>query len=56
MKLFERWFIKRINWVKPIEHLTLEELFKLQRDVGMAIAKKLEVKGWENKMEGKKDG
>lgn len=50
INFIERWLIKNINWVKPLDDLSLEELFKLQHDVGMAIAKKMEVKGWEKLM------
>lgn len=55
MNVIERWFVRRIKWVKPLDDLTLDELFKHQRDVGMAIAKKLEVQGWERKMKDKEE-
>lgn len=41
MNFFERWFVKKIKWVKPLDSLTLSELFQLQRDVGKAIGDKL---------------
>jgi hypothetical protein len=42
MNFIERWAIKRITWIKPLEDLTLQELFKLQQDVGKAIQKKMD--------------
>lgn len=44
MNLFDRWALKHVNWIKPLSSLSLQELYQLQRDVGMAIAKKLEIK------------
>jgi len=41
MGLLNRWMVKRINWMKSLDDCTLQELFKLQQDVGKAIEKKL---------------
>lgn len=54
MKWFDRWAIKHTTWIKPFDELTLQELSKLQQDIGNAIAKKLEVQNWEKQMENKK--
>ena len=45
MGLLERWVIKRINWIKPLDDLTLQELFTLQRKLGHAIESKVRDKG-----------
>jgi hypothetical protein len=50
MNFIERWVVRRITWMRPLEDLSLDELFKLQRDLGMEIAKRMEVQGWERKM------
>lgn len=44
MKWLDRYLIKHITWMKPIDNCTLQELFQLQQDVGKAIAKKMEIK------------
>ena len=44
MKFLDKWMVKHINWIKPLESLELHELFKLQNDLDRAIAKKLETK------------
>lgn len=54
MNFIERWVVKRITWMRPLEDLSLDELFKLQHDVGMAIAHKVEVREWEKRMENEK--
>jgi len=55
MNFIERWAVRRITWMKPLDDLSIDELFKLQHDVGMELAKKLEVRGWERKMMGEQD-
>jgi len=44
MKWLDRWFIKRITWVKPLTNLTLGELYTLRQKVDEEI-KEL----WRNK-------
>lgn len=41
MGIVDNWLIKKIKWIKPLNSLTLDELFKLQQDVGKAIEFKL---------------
>ena len=54
MGCFDRWAVRHVKWIKPLDSLSLDELFQLQQDVGMAIAKKLEVKAVEKRLEVKK--
>jgi hypothetical protein len=42
MKIIDRWLMRRITWAKPLDSLTLGELFLLQQKVGEAIAKHIE--------------
>ena len=37
MKWFDRWFIKKITWIKPITGLTLDELYILREKIDEAI-------------------
>jgi len=41
MKWLDRWFIKRITWVKPLTNLTLGELYVLRRKVDDEIEVKI---------------
>ncbi|GAG71233.1 unnamed protein product [marine sediment metagenome] len=41
MGILDRLIIKRIKWIKSLDDCTLQELFKLQQDLGKAIEKKL---------------
>ena len=41
MSWLDRLIIKRIKWMKSFDDCTLQELFKLQQDLGKAIEKKL---------------
>lgn len=50
---FDRLAVRHAKWIKPLDSLTLNELFQLQKDVGMAIARKVEVKAFERRMEEK---
>jgi hypothetical protein len=42
MKLFDRWVIKHVKWIKTFDSLDLRELFNLQHQVQETIDKKLE--------------
>lgn len=41
MKWLDKYLIKKANWIKSLDDCTLQELFKLQQDVGKAIENKL---------------
>lgn len=45
-----RRVLSRMEHTVVLDGLSLNELFALQRDVGLELAKKLEVRSWERKM------
>ena len=43
MKWFDRWVVRHTTWIKPLDDLSLEELNKLQQEIGKELEKRYKV-------------